>query len=156
MIKRIQIVLLSVVIMLIQTITLAASSSPVGTWKTIDDVTGKEKSILRITESNGVLAGTIVKIFPEPGHYLNGLCDYCDGPYHNKRLEGVTVLRGMTAEAGNPGHWSGGKITDPKNGKTYRCAIEVTDGGQTLNVRGYIGIQLLGRTQVWHRVNNAK
>jgi uncharacterized protein (DUF2147 family) len=153
MIKRIQIILLSLAMILAQTIAIAASPSPVGLWKTIDDVTGQARSLMRITESNGVLYGTIVKIFPESGHYQNGVCDYCVGPYHNKPLEGVTVMRGLKAEANNPGNWSGGKITDPKNGKTYRCAIEVTNGGKSLNVRGYIGIQLLGRTQVWQRAS---
>lgn len=153
MIKRIQIILLSLVIMLVQTIAIAANNSPVGLWKTIDDVTGKPKSIMRISESNGVLSATIVKILPAPGKYKNGVCDDCVGTYHNKPLEGVTVMRGMKAEANNPGNWSGGKITDPKNGKTYRCAIQLTNGGQSLNVRGYMGIQLLGRTQVWNRAS---
>lgn len=156
MMKRIQIVLFSLIMILSQTIALAGNPSPVGLWKTIDDVTGKPKSIMRIRESNGVLSGTIVKIFPKPGHYLNGLCDECDGQYHNKRLEGLTVLRGMSAEANEPGTWSGGKITDPKNGKTYRCTMTISNNGQTLDVRGYIGIQLLGRTQTWKRVSGSR
>ncbi len=152
MIRKFQMALAVVTIMCLQTVAMAASLSPVGSWKTIDDVTGKPKSIFRITESNGVLQGTVVKTFPSDT-YVNGVCVKCVGPYQNKRLEGVTLMRGLTAEANNPGNWSGGKITDPLNGKTYRCALKVTNGGRTLDVRGYIGVSILGRTQVWQRVS---
>jgi uncharacterized protein (DUF2147 family) len=47
--------------------------------------------------------------------------------------------------------WSGGFIFDPDNGKTYKCVVEVQDGGKKLKVRGFIGFSLLGRTQYWYR-----
>ncbi|HTM62940.1 MAG TPA: DUF2147 domain-containing protein [Gammaproteobacteria bacterium] len=141
-----------IVLMFLHTTAIAANmSSPVGLWKTIDDVTHKPKSLFRITESKGILYGTVVKTFPSE-NYVNGICVKCEGPYHNKRLEGVTLMRGLTAESDNPGNWSGGKITDPLNGKTYRCAIKLINNGRSLNVRGYVGIQLLGRSQEWQRV----
>ncbi len=137
-------------IMLSTSIFAANSASPVGLWKTIDDVTNKPKSILRISESNGELQGTIVKSFPTDAN-VNGICVGCAGKFHNKRLEGMTIMSGLKPEANNPGTWSGGKITDPLTAKTYKCTITVTNGGSSLDVRGYIGIQLLGRTQTWVR-----
>ena len=151
--KKIQIILCSLIMLLMQTVAIAGSASPVGLWRTIDDATGKQKSIIRISENRGVLSGKIVKIFPRPGHYKNGLCDTCEGQYKNKKLEGVTVLRGMSPESKKSGTWSGGKITDPKNGKTYRCTMTISGNGRTLDVRGYVGVQFLGRTQVWRRVS---
>jgi uncharacterized protein (DUF2147 family) len=153
--RKIQIAIVSLFLMFVQTLAMAGGASPVGLWKTIDDVTGNAKSIIRISESGGVLSGTIVKTFPRPGHGLNGLCDDCVGPYHNKNLVGTTVMRGLTADPKEPGTWGGGKITDPLNGKTYRCVVRMV-GGSKLDVRGYMGIQMFGRTQTWHRVSSAK
>ena len=61
----------------------------------------------------------------------------------------MTILWGLTA-AGSV--WKGGEILDPDNGKTYRCKMTLSDDGKELNVRGYIGISLIGRTQTWHRL----
>ncbi len=145
---------LALVLFLVTTSAMAAGSVT-GLWKTIDDVTGKPKAIVNITESGGVLAGTIVKIFPRPGYDQNELCEHCQGANHNKRIVGMTIMYGLTKEKNNPGNWSGGRILDPMNGKTYRCAVQLSGSGQVLNVRGYIGIKLLGRTQEWHRVSSA-
>lgn len=128
--------------------------SPVGYWKTIDDVTGKPKSILHIYLSGDVLYGQVVKIFPRPGHDQNETCDACKGALHNQRIVGLVVMEGLKQNASRPDEWNGGHILDPLNGKNYRCYIKVTDNGNKLNVRGYIGITLLGRTQTWIRVND--
>jgi len=153
MTKTIQGVLL-LLVMLFATSTVLAAGSVTGLWKTIDDVTGKPKSIIRITESGGVLSGTVIKIFPRPGHDQNAVCEQCKGSLHNKRIVGMTVMNGLSEEKNNPGNWSGGRILDPENGKTYRCALHLKDGGQVLSVRGYIGVQLFGRSQEWLRVSS--
>jgi len=132
-----------------------AANSPIGYWKTIDDVTGKPKSILHIYETNGALYGQIVKIFPRPGYDQNELCSACKGSRHNKRIVGMVIMEGLKQSTNNLSEWSGGQILDPVNGKTYRCNIEVTDNGQQLNVRGYIGVPLFGRSQTWIKVSNA-
>lgn len=153
MLRILSTVIVALVVMFANSAAMSADlSSPVGLWKTIDDKTNKPKSHFRITDNNGVLSGTVVKTFPS-ANYVNGKCSGCEGPYHNKSLNGVTLLRGMKAEKGSTDTWSGGKITDPLDGKTYRCTMQLTNGGRSLKVRGYIGIQLLGRTQIWQRVN---
>lgn len=129
-----------------------ALASPIGYWKTIDDVTGKPKSILHIYQSGNAIYGQIVKIYPRPGYDENEVCSACSGSRHNKKIVGMVIMQGLTQDAKNPGQWSGGTIMDPLNGKTYRCMITVVGNGQ-LNVRGYIGVSMFGRTQSWFRVS---
>lgn len=120
--------------------------SPVGRWKTIDDSTGKTKSIVELWEKDGKVYGKIVDLInpdkPDP------VCDKCEGDQKNVKIIGMTILNGLKKDGKE---WSGGKITDPENGKSYKCYIEVQDGGKKLKVRGYVGFALLGRTQYWLR-----
>jgi len=129
--------------------------SPVGYWKTIDDVTGKPNSILHIYKTGNMLYGEVAKIFPQPGQDQNPLCKACKGPKHNQRIMGMVVMQGLTQSTSNPAEWSGGEILDPSTGKTYRCAITVVNKGNTINARGYLGISLFGRTQTWQRVRSS-
>ncbi len=145
-------VLVAAALLLLSTPALASDLSPVGTWKTIDDNTGQAKSIVQITEHNGVLEGTILQVLksddgPHP------LCKKCDGERHNKPIEGMNFMWGLTRD---DDVWDGGRILDPKTGKVYKAKIEVIDGGRKLKVRGYIGFALLGRTQVWLRTEMPK
>jgi uncharacterized protein (DUF2147 family) len=126
----------------------ANSTSPVGRWQTVDDVTGKPRAIVRIAENGGVLSGTVEKAFLRPGEKPNPVCDKCTGERYNQPTIGMVILWGMTRDGAE---YSGGRILDPDNGKIYRCTLNVSDDGQKLNVRGYIGFSLFGRTQVWHR-----
>jgi len=128
--------------------TAQASESPVGLWRTIDDKTGKEKSLIRIVETNGELHATIEKLFREPHEEPNPNCDKCPGDRKNKPVIGMTIMTGLK-KAGS--EFEGGEILDPANGKIYRCKMWTAEGGKKLNVRGFIGVSLLGRTQVWIR-----
>lgn len=132
----------------------AANNSPVGYWKTIDDVTGKPKAIIQITEQSNELNGRIIKIFPSPGKDQNEVCEACKGARHNQRIVGMTILNGLKPANNNAIEWSGGEILDPKNGKTYHCYIQLRDNGQKLTVRGYFGLPMFGRTQTWLRVSS--
>lgn len=124
-------------------------------WKTIDDVTGQPKAIIQISETpTHQMQGTIIKIFPRPGFDQNELCTACKGDLRNKPIVGITVLSNMTQDKGEANRWSGGEILDPKNGKSYRCTIQLMDNSQELSVRGYIGMPLFGRSQTWHRVKD--
>jgi len=138
--------------MIISTITHAANlDSPIGYWKTIDDVSGKPKSIVHITEAaDHTLQGIVVKIYPSPGKDENEVCSACRDEKHDQRIVGMQILTGMQL---NEDRWSGGKILDPVNGKYYRCTMRVINDGQQLSVRGYIGFPLLGRSQTWNRVD---
>ncbi len=130
-------------------VAMAQTTTPVGLWKTIDDATGKARSHVRIEEINGELQGAVEKIFPFPGDDPENLCDKCKGERKNKPVVGMTILWGLKDEGGV---WKGGEILDPDNGKTYRCKMTVSEDGRELDVRGYIGISLIGRTQTWLRV----
>jgi uncharacterized protein (DUF2147 family) len=126
----------------------AANENPVGLWRTIDDKSGKEKSLVRVSESNGQLQITIEKLFREPGEEPNPLCDKCPGEKKNKPVIGMQIGNGLKKDGDV---WSGGEILDPQNGKTYKCKVWLEDKGKKLNVRGFIGVSVLGRTQVWVR-----
>jgi uncharacterized protein (DUF2147 family) len=123
--------------------------SPAGMWKTIDDETGTERSFVRIVEVDGEFRGTVEKIFDRPGDNPGHLCDKCKGDRKDKPVVGMTILWGLK-DAGDV--WKGGEILDPDNGKIYRCKMTLSDDGKELNVRGFIGISLIGRTQTWHRL----
>lgn len=128
--------------------TVAAQTTPVGLWRTIDDATGKQKSLVRITEANGVFSGKVEKLFREPAEEQNPLCDKCDGELKGKPALGMTILTGIRQDGRE---FAGGKILDPNNGKVYSSKLTLTDGGKKLEMRGYIGTPMLGRTQVWLR-----
>lgn len=125
----------------------ANNHSPVGTWITIDDKTNKPRSEIRIWESQGKLYGKVIKVFKQAGD--TGICKKCPGAFKNKPIQGMTILWDLKSTGKNT--WSGGEILDPKSGKIYRLKMNLSQNGQTLDVRGYIGISLLGRTQVWNR-----
>jgi uncharacterized protein (DUF2147 family) len=125
-----------------------AQSAPTGLWKTIDDTSGKPKALIRISESNGELSGRIEKIFPEPGKDPDPLCTKCEGTRKDQKVIGMTILFGMKRDGDE---YNGGQILDPDNGKIYRSKLSLIDGGKKLNVRGYIGVPMLGRTQTWLR-----
>lgn len=131
--------------------SLALASDPLhgNKWKTIDDETKKPLSIVQFSEtSNGVLSAKILDV-------LDGTegkkCTKCVGKFHNKPIEGLQIVSGLKKTAKNV--YDGGKITDPKNGKTYSFSVKLSNDGKTLAGRGYIGISVLGRSQTWIRMN---
>ena len=116
-----------------------------GKWKTIDDETGKEKSVVEIfKKADGKYYGKITQLVQKPE---NSNCVKCTDDRKNKPLVGLEIIRGLKKEGDE---FSGGTITDPKSGKTYKCTI--TRSGDKLNVRGYIGFSLIGRSQTWHKL----
>ena len=127
-----------------------AQATPVGVWKTIDDKTKTEKSVVRITESAGVLTGRIEKVMAADKQ--DAVCDKCSDDRKDKPILGMTIIKGVKQSEGDKAMWDGGEILDPNNGKTYKVRLIPVDGGKTLAVRGYIGAPMLGRTQTWVRV----
>lgn len=129
----------------------SAQATPVGLWKTIDDDTGTEKSLVRIVEADGVLTGTVEKALnPDPNS--SATCDLCTDERKGQMIVGMDIIRGVTKSVTKDGLWDGGDILDPQKGKTYTVRLTPIDGGAKLEVRGYIGMPLLGRTQTWIRV----
>lgn len=123
----------------------AFSQSFTGKWKTIDDETGQEKSIVEIYEQNGKLYGKVVEILTDK---KDAKCDKCKGSDKGKPIKGLVIIKGLKKDGSS---YSGGTITDPNSGKKYKCAIKL-NGSDKLDVRGYVGIQALGRTQTWVRI----
>jgi uncharacterized protein (DUF2147 family) len=126
----------------------AQEASPVGLWKNIDDNSGKPKALIRITDSNGELKGRIEKLFRESGEDPAPKCTKCEDARKDQPVIGMTILSGMKRDGDE---YNGGQILDPDNGRVYRSKLKLTDSGKKLNVRGFIGIPMLGRTQTWLR-----
>ncbi|MFZ5662920.1 MAG: DUF2147 domain-containing protein [Pseudomonadota bacterium] len=126
----------------------AFAQSPVGTWTTIDDKTKKPKSVVEIFEArDGTLSGRVVEIL-HSDRGPNPVCDKCSGELKNKPVKGMVILWGVRRK-GNV--WEGGQILDPASGKVYSVKLTPVDGGRKLDVRGFMGFSLLGRTQTWMR-----
>ncbi len=126
-----------------------AQSTPAGLWRTIDDDGKTEKSLVRITEVGGVFSGKVEKI-TDPAKAAEH-CEKCEGSLKGQPVMGMTILSGVRRDADDPTLYNGGEITDPANGKTYKVRMRTTDDGRKLDVRGYIGLPILGRTQTWLR-----
>ena len=126
----------------------ADDNSPVGLWQNIDDVSGKPRALIRITESDGTLKGVIEKAFPAPSEVQNPKCEKCEGVNKNVPIVGLTILTGLRKDGEE---YTDGEILDPDNGKVYSSKVHLTDNGKKLSVRGYIGTPLLGRSQTWVR-----
>ncbi|MEJ2545985.1 MAG: DUF2147 domain-containing protein [Calditrichaceae bacterium] len=126
----------------------AQAQDIVGRWKTIDDETGKEKSIVNIYMQDGKYFGKIDTLFREPDEDPDPVCDKCpeDDPRYNKRIMGMVILEDLEKDGDE---WNDGSILDPGKGKVYDCKMWLEDGN--LKVRGYLFF--LYRTQTWYRVD---
>lgn len=122
--------------------------SPVGLWRTVDDRTGKERALVRVVENNGVYEGRVEKIFKQPDDDPQSLCRKCEGARKDQPIVGMTILWGLKKDGEQ---YTGGEILDAKEGKIYRCKMKLVEGGRKLEVRGYIGVSLFGRSQTWSR-----
>ena len=125
-----------------------SQTSPVGRWKTVDDVTGKETSVVSIWEEKGKLYGRIEKLIDPDPKDPDPRCDRCEGELKSKPLIGLRILWDLKKDDDG---WSCGRILDPDSGKVYKCTIAMEHDGRKLKVRGFIGFSLLGRTQYWLR-----
>lgn len=125
-----------------------ADGSPVGLWKNIDDVSGKPKALVRISENDGVLQGRIEKLFRPEDQDQNPKCVKCEGANKDQPILGLMFMWGLKKDGDE---YAGGEILDPDNGKVYKSKLKLADDGRKLTVRGYIGIPMLGRSQTWIR-----
>lgn len=131
---------------------LAFASSPAGLWKTIDDKTGKPRSLIRISEADGVYSAVVEKglLATDTG---DAVCDKCTDERKGQKIIGMTIVKGIKEKEGSGAakEYGGGEILDPDNGKTYKCKMKLSEDGKKLEVRGFIGFSLLGRSQTWLR-----
>lgn len=140
--------LLLITALLAFTSTVLAQATPVGLWKTIDDETKEERSLVRITEEGGVLSGRIEKLL-DPAK-ADATCDKCTDARKGQPVQGMTIISGAKKDAAAE-QWTGGSILDPNNGKTYKLRLTPQNGGRALEVRGFVGFFF--RNQTWIRVD---
>lgn len=150
-IKTIQSNLFGISLILLSSLALTSHAQTnlndiIGQWKSIDDETGKPKSIIEITEVGGVYTGKIIQLLNPTKP--NPVCEKCKGSRANQAIEGMTIIENVSKKKES---WGGGTILDPKKGKTYKVKFTLIEGGSKLKVRGYVGIPTLGRTQIWQR-----
>ena len=121
--------------------------SPVGLWKTIDDKSGQPRALVRIYIQDGRYFGRIEQSFA-PGA-KDRVCSACADERKGQPVIGLVIIRNVKR---NDGEYGGGNILDPDSGSVYRCKFRLVQDGAQLVVRGFIGISLLGRSQIWQRV----
>ena len=127
----------------------AADPTAVGLWEQVDENSNKPESWFKITERNGMYEGNLVKIFFKPGEDENWVCSKCEGSEKGAPVLGLTLIKGMKR---NGMSYEEGTIMDPRDGSVYRALMRLSPDGQKLEVRGYLGISLFGRSQVWNRL----
>ncbi len=138
----------AVVCLLASAVTsIAFAQSPAGVWKTVDDATGKEKAIIRITEAGGVFTGKIEKLLDPTKQ--DSKCDECTDSRKGQPVVGLTIIRNIKK---GEAYYDGGDILDAANGKVYRARLTLSADSKKLDVRGYMGTPMFGRTQTWSRV----
>ena len=126
----------------------AAEPSAAGLWQKTED--GKPAVWVLIVERNGAFEGAFAKMFPKPGEKDDFVCSKCDDDRKDKPLLGLSFIRDMKKKAAL--EYEEGNILDPRDGKIYHANMKVSPDGQTLFLRGYIGISLFGKTEEWSRV----
>ena len=127
---------------------LASAQDPaLGQWRTVDDNTGKSRSIVELYDTgNGTINARVLRVL-DPGK-PNPVCDRCEGERHDKPVVGMVIAWSLWPKGGR---LEGGSILDPDNGKVYSVRMTPVAGGEKLEVRGFLGVSWLGRTQVWLR-----
>ena len=123
--------------------------TPVGLWQSIDDKSGKPQGEIRISaQSGGVLSGLVERAITTEG---DPICNLCTDDRKGKPKVGMEIIRGARQTEGKD-VWEGGTVLDPESGTIYKLKMTPIEGGKKLEVRGFVGFALLGRTQTWIRV----
>lgn len=139
-------------------LNVAATAAPaggeptaIGLWEQVDESSGKSESWFSITEKDGVFIGTIVKMFSKPGDPPpeSFRCTKCEGVERDAPVLGLSLIKGMKR---NGLSYENGTIMDPRDGSVYRALMQLSPDGKRLEVRGYLGVALFGRSQTWNRL----
>lgn len=140
--------ILQIILLTLIAATGVKAQNVLGKWTTIDDNTGKARSTVEIFERDGKVYGKIIAITDPTKR--DRVCEKCSGDDRNRPLIGLEIIKGLEK---NGEKYENGYITDPDTGKRYKCYIELQDA-KTLKVRGFIGMSILGRTQIWQRTED--
>lgn len=136
----------------INKIIAATNLTPIGDWKTIDDKTSQVLSVVQIyAEKDGSLSGKIIEIIPVLGQKKTDLCVECKGSTHNQPILGMRIIWGMIQQEVGSDTWINGHVLDPKSGNIYSGKMTVLNNGQSLKLRGYVLMPMLGRSEIWQR-----
>lgn len=128
----------------------AAQMTPVGLWKTVSDKDGSITSEVRIIDTAGVVSGKIEKTYRADAK-PDARCVECKDDRKDQPIIGLEIIRGLKKTDGKE-VWEGGTVVDPDSGTVYKAKVTPIDGGGKLEMRGFVGFSLLGRTQTWIRV----
>ena len=140
----------ALMLLMVSTCALSADPTPAGLWQAVDPDTKQPTGWFLISDHDGVYDGIIAKMFLQPGEDPDVVCDKCKDDRHDHPWLGLEIIRDMKPDGDNK--YDGGTILDPRDGNVYDAMMTLAPDGQTLIVRGYLGISLLGRNEYWTRL----